>query len=141
MSHAQLVAVGYLVAAAVYLGFQWTIRAVVYPQLARVGAAEFVTYELAHQRAVSLVVGPLFAALAGACVAVLVVSGGWRGVPAIALLAALLAVTAVGAVPQHRMLSRAFEPAAHGRLLVVDGVRLLLAVLQVLLGLAQLLLA
>jgi hypothetical protein len=46
------------------------------------------------------------------------------------LFVALLAVTAFGAVPQHRALSRSFDAAAHDRLLRWDGVRVAIAIAQ-----------
>jgi len=53
----------YLGADSLYTGFQLTIRGVVYPQMAKVPEPVWVDYEAAHQRRVSVVVGPLFAVL------------------------------------------------------------------------------
>jgi len=123
--------VALLVVSALYLGFQWTIRIVVYPQFALVGPAEFTAYERMHQRRVSIAVGPLFAGLAVTAVGVLArpPSGAprWAGVLAAALVAGLLAVTGLLAVPLHRRLGVGFERAAHRRLLMVDSLRLALA--------------
>ena len=56
----------YLAAAAGYAGFQWTVHVVVYRQFSAVPPASFGAYERSHQRRISFVVGPLFAALVGA---------------------------------------------------------------------------
>lgn len=117
------VAVALLVSTAAYLGFQATIRWIVYPQFARVPAPAFAEYERRHQRAVTPVVGVLFAAE--------VVSVGLallRGPQLPAALAAVgvatvLVTTALAAVPQHRRLSAGFAPEAHRRLLGADSVR------------------
>ena len=58
------VVVLHLAAVSAYAGFQWTVRVVVYPQFAGVPAPSFAAYEAAHQRRLSLVVGPLFGAVA-----------------------------------------------------------------------------
>jgi hypothetical protein len=124
----------YAVSAGAYAGFQLTIRFVVYPQFARVPSQAFPPYERAHQRAVTPVVGVLFGALA--VTSVLVVASGSRGpgVVAPALLAALLLVTALGAVPQHRVLDDGFDVRAHRRLLAWDTARVVLALAQVVVG-------
>ncbi len=130
-------ATGYLVAASLYAGFQLTIRMVVYPQMALAGSEGWPRYEAAHQSRVSLLAGPLFAAL--------VASIGWLALSpdgtawwplAAVLLAGLLLVTVAGAVPQHRTLGPAFDTAAHRRLLAWDSARVVLAVAQLLLALA-----
>ena len=125
-----LLAVHLLVVGA-YAGFQWTVRVLVYPQFAAVPPARFAAYERAHQRRVSRVVGPLFAAQA--------VTTGWlladrpAGTPlalvllAAALYGAVLLVTAAVAVPLHRRLDGGWDPAAHRRLLRVDALRVALA--------------
>ncbi len=138
-----LTALALLVTAALYAGFQWTVRVVVYPQFARVLPEAFPAYEAAHQRLVSIAVGPLFAALGVAALAAFVhpPDGVPRAVAALApvLDGALLAVTGALAVPLHRRLSAGFDAATHGRLLAVDTVRLVLAVALVGLGLGLLL--
>lgn len=119
--------VAHLVLAAAYAGFQWTVRVLVYPQFTRVPPGAFAGYERSHQRLVARVVGPLFAGQVLTTALVL----GLRpdGVPLLpmlagaASLAVVLGVTAVLAVPLHRALDRGWDPAAHRRLLRVDGVR------------------
>ena len=121
----------HLVVVCAYAGFQWTVRVLVYPQFAEVGTSAFADYERCHQTRVSRLAGPLFAGQA--------VTTGWlllsrpagtpagRVVAAAVLLAGVLLVTALGAVPQHRRLSSGWDAAAHRRLLRVDGVRVALA--------------
>lgn len=129
-----ITALALLVAAALYTGFQWTIRIVVYPQFAGVGRADFVAYESGHQRRVSFAVGPLFVALVAATGAAVIDppagAPGWALAAAVLLATVILAVTALLAVPLHRGLSAGFDPTTHARLLVVDTVRLVAAVLD-----------
>ena len=54
-----VLAVVHLVLVAAYAGFQWTVRALVYPQFAEVPTG-FAAYERAHQQRITRVVGPLF---------------------------------------------------------------------------------
>ena len=126
-----LPAVAFALASAAYLGFQTTIRLLVYPQLARVPAAGFPAYERAHQKRVTVLVAPLFASLVltSAAVALLPPPGAPRALALAAVVptAVLLAVTAAGAVPQHRRLERGLDERAHRRLLAVDTVRLVAA--------------
>jgi hypothetical protein len=134
-----LTALAFALSSAAYLGFQATIRLLVYPQLAGVAAAEFVAYEQAHQRRVTVLVGPLFGALVLSSLAVLLRPPA--DVPRLLVIAAvlptalLLITTAVGAVPQHRRLAAGFDPSAHRRLLVVDTLRLVAAAAGGVLGL------
>jgi ketopantoate hydroxymethyltransferase len=127
-----------LVSASAYAGFQWTVRVVVYPQMVRVGTADFARYESGHQRAVSRAVAPLFLAIGACCLTVFAVERSTISLLAGLTFATVLALTALGAMPQHRRLSTGFDPEAHRRLLAVDSVRLVLAVVEV--GLAVVLL-
>ena len=121
----------HLALTAAYAGFQWTVRALVYPQFAQVPAAAFPAYERAHQRRITGVVGPLFAGQGvttlwllavrpeGAPVAGIVAAAGCLGV--------VLGVTGLLAVPLHRQLGQGWDGAAYARLLRVDTVRALAA--------------
>jgi hypothetical protein len=124
----------YALAAAVYAGFQLTVRLVVYPQLAQVPAAASAAYEQAHQRLITPLVGVLFGALALATAALLAAVPRGPGLAAAALFGGILAATAFGAIPQHTTLSRGFDGAAHRRLLRWDTVRVALALAQVVLA-------
>ena len=117
----------HLVLVSAYAGFQWTVRGLVYPQFAQVPPDAFARYERRHQQRVSRVVGPLFAGQGVTTLWLLLdrpAGVPWAWVLATAgLLAAVLVVTALGAVPLHRRLDAAWDPAAHRSLLRVDGVR------------------
>ena len=122
-----LTAVLLLAATALYAGFQWTIRIVVYPQFASVPGETFARYEARHQQLVSRAVGPLFVADGAATIAAFVVGPRLPAGVAGACLAVVLGVTAFGAVPLHRTLSDGFDADVHRRLLRVDTVRLVAA--------------
>jgi hypothetical protein len=121
-----LVAV-HLTLTAAYAGFQWTVRAVVYPQFALVPPDVFPAYESRHQQRITRVVGPLFA---GQGVTTLwLLAARPEGTPLLpvllgaACLAVVLGATALGAVPLHRRLGTAWDDAAYRRLLRVDTLR------------------
>ncbi|SHG85865.1 hypothetical protein SAMN05443575_2946 [Jatrophihabitans endophyticus] len=126
-----ITAVLLLVATSLYAGFQWTIRVVVYPQFTAVPREAFHAYEAAHQRRVTVAVGPLFLFAGGAAVAAFVAGPGWATGVAAVCVAGIVLVTGLAAVPQHRRLGDGFVPAAHARLLAVDTARLVLALLAV----------
>jgi len=133
-----LPSLAHLAAAACYAGFQWTVRAVVYPQLLDGGRrhpAGFPAAEAAHQRRTARLVGPLFAALGGATV-VLVASrpGSPLAWACGACTAVVLGVTAAGAVPRHRRLAARFDEADAGALLRWDAVRTAAATTQAVLA-------
>lgn len=115
----------HLVATSAYAGFQWTVRVVAYPLLALVRGEGFARYLDAYQRRVTYLVGPLFVALALTCAGLardreVVFVGRFASV---VLFAVILSVTAWGAVPQHRRLSRGWSSDAHRRLLRADTLR------------------
>jgi len=112
-----------LTAAAVHLGFQATVTAIVYPALARVPAAQWGIAHAAHSRAITPVVVVVYGALALAGGwALLSAPGGWTLV-ALAALAVAVLVTAVAAAPAHGRLGRGHDPARIARLLRADRVR------------------
>jgi uncharacterized membrane protein len=137
-----LTALAFVLASALYAGFQWTVRIVVYPQMAKVPPDAFVAYERNHQRLVSIAVGPLFAALGLSSLALLVhrPAGVAESVPVLAVVgvAMLLAVTAFAAVSLHSRLGAGFDDRAHRRLLVVDAVRVVVALACVVVGVVAL---
>lgn len=124
-------AVCFLLSAAAYAGFQWTVQVVVYRQFAAVPAAAFADYERLHQRRISYVVGPLFAALVLS--AVWLVADRPAGVPmwlvlvAAGLVVVILGITGFAAVPQHRRLSAGWDAGAYRALLRVDLLRTVIA--------------
>lgn len=121
----------HLALAAAYAGFQWTIRVLVYPQMAVLPPEAFPAYEHRHQRRVVRVVGPLF--LGQAVTTLWLLVDRPAGTPLLAVLASatclvvVLELTALGAVPQHRRLDRGWDPAVHRRLVRVDTWRALTA--------------
>ncbi len=112
----------FAVATALHAGFQATVTVVVYPALVEVGVDRWTTAHLLHSRRITLVVGPVYAALLG--------SGGWlvatgtsaAGWLALGLTLAALAVTAALAAPLHGRLGDP-RPEQLRRLLVVDRLR------------------
>lgn len=121
----------FLVATAVYAGFQWCVQVVVYPQFAVVPAESFATYEAAHQRRVTPLVGVLFGLL-GVTTGWLVLGHDGRTsvllvVVGAVLVAGILGLTAFAAVPQHRVLSAGWDATAARRLRRVDLLRALVA--------------
>lgn len=122
---------GHLVAVSAYAGFQWTVHVVVYPQLGGVPGPAFAAYEREHQRRVSRVVGPMFAAQLLTTAALLAArpAGLSLGpvVASAALLAVVVATTAVAAVPQHRTLSEGWHEPAYRALLRADRLRVVAA--------------
>jgi hypothetical protein len=114
----------HLALTAAYAGFQWTVRALVYPQFALVPAVAFPAYERRHQQRITWVVGPLFGGQGVTTLWLLAArSEGTPLVPVLAgaaCLALVLAATALGAVPLHRRLGEGWDDAAHRRLLRVD---------------------
>jgi hypothetical protein len=127
--------VAHLVLVCAYAGFQVTVRVVVYPQFARVPAAAFARYELAHQQRISWVVGPLFGGLALTTAGVLWFrpDGAPLGaaVAAAAVFALVLGLTGLLAVPLHRTLSAGWDDVAFRRLLRVDTLRVAAATVNV----------
>ena len=131
-----LLAVAHLLFVGAYAGFQWTVRALVYPQFAAVPLQAFPAYGAGHSRRISRVVGPLFAGQ--------LVTTGWlladpptsvvrAGVLASAVcLAVVLVVTGLGAVPRHRRLAAGFDLVAYAGLLRADTVRVVAASVNVL---------
>jgi hypothetical protein len=121
----------HLALAAGYAGVQWTVRGLAYPQFGLVPPADFVAFHEGHSRRISWIVGPLFAGQltttawllldrpAGTPLAAVLTGAG--------CLAAVLLVTALAAVPQHRRLGRGWDPVAHRRLLRADTVRVVAA--------------
>jgi hypothetical protein len=111
---------------------------VVYPQFALVPAdppAVFARYELAHQQRITRLVGPLFGGQVLTTAGVLAFRPD--GAPLVAalgavlLLALVLGLTGLLAVPLHRTLSSGWDEAAFRRLLRVDALRVAAATANV----------
>jgi hypothetical protein len=110
-----------------YAGFQWTVQVVVYPQFAGVDVDSFAAYERAHQRRISYLVGPLFAALVITSLAIVLAppEGVSRAACALSagLVGVILVLTGAFAVPLHRRLDRGWDMQAHRSLVRVDALR------------------
>ena len=122
-----LLPVLHLAVTAAYAGFQWTVRGVVYPQFDQVPAGAFAAYERRHQQRISRVVGPLFVAQLVTTAWLLVTRPSPPVLVGAVCLVAVLAITALGAVPLHRRLTDGWDAAAFRALLRVDALRALAA--------------
>ncbi|MEQ1700334.1 MAG: hypothetical protein ABMA25_09495 [Ilumatobacteraceae bacterium] len=122
-----LIPIVHLVATACMAGLIWFVQVVHYPLFAAVGADGFATYERAHQRLTSFVVGP-FMAVEGVTVLWLFVAppaGLSRVLPLVGglVLAVVHASTVLLQVPQHGALSAGYDPARVARLIRTNWVR------------------
>lgn len=127
-----------LLSVAAYAGFQWTVHVVVYRQFSAVPAGAFPAYERLHQQRISRVVGPLFAAL-GITAGWLIIDRpagvpAWTAVAAAAMVALILLVTGLGAVPLHGRLSQSWDDGVYRSLLRIDLARTLLASMNLVLA-------
>lgn len=112
-------------AAALHLGFQVVVTAVVYPAFRGVRPEDWPAHEAAHARRIGPVVAVVYSLLAGACIWVLV--SGPEGLASwVALAGAAAAALATGlvAAPAHRRLGAERDPGVLRRLLLADRVRL-----------------
>ncbi len=109
------------------VGLIWFVQVVHYPLFSRVGESEFKQYEVDHQRLTTLVVGPLML-LELASAAFLVwenptaISSGivWSG---LLLLLSIWAVTYAVQVPQHMILTEAYDAAVQKKLVLGNWYR------------------
>ena len=114
-----------LAVSALHAGFQLVVSVVVYPALADVPAERWEPAHEAHARRISWLVAPLYAAVAAACLWLLV-----AGPPTTATVLAVCGhavaagTTAAVAAPAHGRLGReGKQPRLVRRLLVADRVR------------------
>jgi hypothetical protein len=111
-----------LTAVAVHAGFQVTVTALVYPALFR--APDWDRAHAAHSRAITLIVGVVYAALVAAAAWVLLDGvTGPSTVVALAGVALSLAATALVAAPLHSRLSRGRDARLLRRLRIADSAR------------------
>lgn len=118
-------------AAALHLGFQLVVTAVVYPALAEVPDDDWPRAHDAHSRRITLIVGLVYGLLAAACLWVLV-SGSTQLVVLISVAGAVISAlaTAFVAAPVHGELGRTGRNGhLMSRLRSADRVRLCGAVL------------
>jgi hypothetical protein len=93
----------HLVASTALAAVGWLVQVVVYPSFALVGAAEWDRFHARHQRVIGLVVGPPWLAQ-GVVVVLLTLATGVPGAVLAALALAGVALTVLGAVPEHQRL-------------------------------------
>jgi hypothetical protein len=113
-----------VVATAVHAGFQVTVTVLVYPALARTGAADWTAVHGEHARRITPLVAAAYGMLVVAGVAT-VVAGPEGPATWVALAASAVAmlVTATAAAPLHGRMSDCPDPRLLARLLRVDRVR------------------
>ncbi len=113
-----------LVAAAVHLGFQLVVTAVVYPALVDVPDEQWREHHDRHSRRIAPLVVVVYSVLVVSCAWVL-----WSGPTllewgALAACAAAFGLTAVVAAPAHSRLGAGRDPVVLARLLRADRLRL-----------------
>jgi hypothetical protein len=108
-------------------GVIWFVQVVHYPLFAVNSSAGYVDYQRRHMARTTRVVGPLM--LVEAATAILLFGfrpagvATWRLSLGLGLLVAIWLSTAFLQVPCHARLSRAFDPAAHRRLVLTNWIR------------------
>ena len=112
-----------LVLAAYMAGVGWVVQVVHYPLFAAVGAEQWVAYEAAHRRRITVVVGPPMLAAPVVAAALLADRPGLLAAGNLALAAGLLVATATVFGRMHAGLEAAWSDAAHRRLLRLDAAR------------------
>lgn len=109
------------------VGLIWTVQLVHYPLMAQVGAAGYPGYQAAHERRITLLVGPLMVVEGATAVWIALVPPpgvdpalAWAGVVLVAL---IWAVTRAVSVPCHARLRHGFDRRAHERLVRTNWLR------------------
>lgn len=108
-------------------GLIWIVQVVHYPLFASVGRDGFATYESAHARLITLVVGPAMLAEAAAALALAFARPpavpAWAAWTGLVLLAAIWLSTFLVQVPLHGTLAGGFDADAHARLVATNWFR------------------
>jgi hypothetical protein len=105
-------------------GIIWYVQLVHYPLFAEVGADTWFTYHADHERRTGWVVAPLMVVELGSAAAIVIVGGhGALAVAGLLLAASTWVVTFTLAVPLHRRLNVAREPATLERLVNFNWLR------------------
>lgn len=104
-------------------GLIWLVQVVHYPLFARVGAAGYREYQLAHQSLITFVVGPAMLIEAIASTLLLLNRRDASTTIAAALLALIWLSTALLQVPLHNQLSHGFDAEIHARLVQSNWIR------------------
>ena len=104
-------------------GLIWFVQIVHYPLMAAVGHREFVSYEQAHTRRTTSVVGPLMLAEAATAGMIAVATPDFLRLAGVALLGVIWLSTAALQVPLHRRLSSGKDDAAIAALVRGNWIR------------------
>jgi hypothetical protein len=117
----------HLVASVGMMGLIWFVQLVQYPGFADVGVDQFVSYEAAHMRRTSWVVGPLMGIEGVSALVVAAVLRDEVGLLLVALSLLLLAVihasTVFLQVPAHTRLAKGYDADVQRRLVQTNWVR------------------
>ncbi|MFT6290425.1 MAG: hypothetical protein ACJAR2_001014 [Ilumatobacter sp.] len=117
----------HLVATAGMMGLIWFVQLVQYPGFADVGDGQFVSFEAAHMRRTSWVVGPLMGVEGVSALVVAVTLRAEVGIVLVALSLLLLAVihasTVFLQVPAHSRLATGYDADVQRRLVQTNWVR------------------
>lgn len=112
-----------LVVAAAMGGVIWMVQLVHYPLFALVGEAGWRAYEVAHQRRITWLVGPLMLSAAALSLALLAERGGALAAANAALACGLLLATVLVYAPLHGRLAHGFDAALLARLVRLNWLR------------------
>ena len=111
------------------VGLIWFVQVVHYPLMAKVGVQGYETYQQAHMRLTTWVVGPPMLLEAGTALGLVLLlpmgvqlSLAWR---AFSILILVWLTTALFSVPAHQRLLQTFCPKAHRRLVQTNWLRTL----------------
>jgi len=104
-------------------GLIWLVQIVHYPLLARVGAAGYRDYQLAHKSLITLIVGPAMLIELVAAVLLLFQRRDPWTMAGVALLAVIWGSTALLQIPLHNAVSSGFDPEVHARLVQTNWIR------------------
>jgi hypothetical protein len=111
------------------VGLIWIVQVVHYPLFARVGSAEFASYEAAHANLITLVVGPLMLLELLTAVALLTLwppsLPGWVAWLGLALVGLIWLTTMLVSVPLHAKLAAGFDAQTHALLVATNWIRTL----------------
>jgi len=104
-------------------GLIWLVQIVHYPLFARVGAAGYRDYQLAHKSLITLIVGPAMLIELVAAVLLLFQRRDPWTMAGVALLAVIWGSTALLQIPLHNAVSSGFDPEVHARLVQTNWIR------------------
>lgn len=121
--------VALLAATALHAGFQLTVTWMLYPALARVPSSAWEVEHDRHSRRIVPLVGVVYAGAIVACTGVLLSGPSYADWVAVVATATAIGTTALAAAPLHGRLAGGPDPGLLSRLLRVDAVRSVAAVI------------